>query len=255
MKRDENEVPGFDEIIFENRNRKYGAYLLRKSYKSITSLSILATTAICTGVLLLLLFNSKRTTASDYTGVVVIAKMDNYVPQVIKQPEVKPPAELVKATQNIVPEVVTDTAEVTGFIPTTEEIIETTTNGNVNDTIVTYTEIPEDVIPAETKIFIAVEEMPEFPGGVSALLGYIAKNTIYPNIALENNIQGRVFIKFVVNPDGSVGIIEIMKGVDPMLDNEAVRVVGTLPKFRPGKQNGVPVHVWYSVPVNFQLIR
>jgi protein TonB len=253
MKRNEKWVTGFDEIIFENRNREYGAYVLRKSYKSTTSFSILAATVIITLVLILLLLDSKPTTASDHTGILVIAQMDNYIPEPLKQTEIKPPAELIKATQNVVPEVVTDTAEVTEFIPTTEEVIQATTDGDVNDTVIVYTDVPSDVIPVETKPFIHVEEMPEFPGGASALLEYIAKNTRYPDIALENYIQGRVFLKFVVNTDGSVGVIEIMKGVDPQLDKEAIRVIGTLPKFRPGKQNGVPVPVWYAVPVLFRI--
>jgi len=255
MKRNEKRIPGFDEIIFENRNREYGAYVLRKGYKSITSLSILIAAAISTIVLIALLLSSEETTASDRTGIVVIAKMDGYIPEPVKQQEIKPPAELTKAAPNVAPEVVTDTTKVTEFIPTTEEIIQTATDGNVNDTIIVITEIPEEIIPVENKVFIRVEEMPEFPGGVPALLEFIRKNTKYPEIALENNIQGRVFLKFVVNPDGSVGTIEVMKGVDPLLDEEALRVIGTLPKFRPGKQGGVPVSVWYSVPVNFQLKR
>lgn len=254
MKRNEKKVPGFDEIIFENRNKEYGAYFLRKGYKSITSLSVIAASAISSLILIILFFNTEDTTASDDTGIMVVAKMDDYIPHVIKQPEIKPPAEMVKTPQNVAPEVVTDTSTVTEFLPTTEEIIQTTTNGNVDDTLITYSEIPDDVVPAETTPQIWVEEMPEFPGGSPALLEYILKNTVYPAIALENNIQGRVFLKFVVNPDGSVGTIEIMKGVDPLLDKEAIRVVSTLPKFRPGKQNGVPVPVWHTIPVNFHLI-
>jgi protein TonB len=105
----------------------------------------------------------------------------------------------------------------------------------------------------EPEIFVRVEEMPEFPGGIPALMKFISENLVYPQEAVNTNIQGKVFLKFVVNPDGSTGRIEITRGVDPLLDNEAARVVSMLPKFKPGKQRGVAVHVWYTLPVSFKL--
>jgi bla regulator protein blaR1 len=101
--------------------------------------------------------------------------------------------------------------------------------------------------------FVVVEEMPLFPGGDQALLKYIAENTKYPPSAKTNNIQGRVILRFCVTADGDVNRISIMKGVDPMLDSEAIRVVGTLPQFNPGKQSGKAVPVWYMVPITFAL--
>jgi protein TonB len=254
MKRNENKVPGFDEIIFENRNREYGAYDLRKRYKSATSFSILGAVAICSALVILLFLTAEPGTASAGHEVIVIAQLDNFKPELIKQPEVKPPPELVKTPQNVVPEVVTDTAGLTAFIPTTDEIISTTTDSNVNDTLA-YVETTDEIIPVEPKIFIIVEEMPEFPGGDKALLEYIGDNTAYPPEAVENNIEGRVIVKFVVATDGSVGKMELLKSVDPLLDQEALRVVSTIPKFRPGKQSGVPVPVWYMVPVLFKINR
>jgi protein TonB len=252
MKRNEKKVPEFDEIIFENRNKEYGAYDLRKRYKSVISFSILGALAFCAVFVILSFSLPKEGTASSGPGVIVIAQMDNFKPEVIKQPEIKPPSEPVKTPQNIVPEIVTDTFGLTAFIPTTDELVQTTTDGNVNDTIV-YVEKTEEIVPVESKIFIVVEEMPEFPGGTQALLEYIQKNSVYPAEALNNNVQGRVILKFVVNTDGSVDRIEVLKGIDPLLDNEAVRVISTLPKFKPGRQSGVPVQVWYSVPVLFQI--
>ena len=105
-----------------------------------------------------------------------------------------------------------------------EEIINTVQNGNVSDTV-TYTEPTDPVLPAEIKPFVFVEEMPEFPGGTDALLKFVGENLRYPEEAQNNNIQGRVILKFVVNPDGSVDRIEILKGVDQLLDDEAIRVV------------------------------
>jgi protein TonB len=98
-----------------------------------------------------------------------------------------------------------------------------------------------------------VEEMPSFPGGDLALLNYIAKNTSYPAKARLNNIQGRVIVRFCVNENGNADRISILKGVDPELDAEAVRVVSTLPAFNPGKQGGKAVPVWYMVPLTFTL--
>ena len=180
--------------------------------------------------------------------------MDEYDPSLVQPPvETKPPPELIKAVQNVIPDVVTDTAEVTSFIPITEEIITTITDGDVNE-VLEVVEAPVKTDDAEPEPFVVVEEPVEFPGGNAVLLDLIAKNIVYPREALDNNIQGRVILKFVVQSDGSVGRIEILKGVDPLLDQEAVRVVGTLPKFKPGKQNGVPVPVWFMVPVTFQII-
>ena len=101
--------------------------------------------------------------------------------------------------------------------------------------------------------FTVVEEMPVFPGGDEALLKYIAENLRYPESAQKNNIQGRVYIQFAITSTGTIGEVKIMRGVDPELDAEAVRVIKSLPAFTPGKQGGVAVPVWYSVPILFQL--
>lgn len=105
----------------------------------------------------------------------------------------------------------------------------------------------------DTQVFFIVEDMPEFPGGMAALQKFIAQAIKYPVIAQENGIQGKVFVNFVVNTDGSVTDAKIARGVDPSLDKEALRVVMTLPKWKPGRQGGKPVRVSYTVPINFQL--
>lgn len=109
-------------------------------------------------------------------------------------------------------------------------------------------EEPEDDTP-----FQVVEDMPEFPGGEAALLKYLRDHIKYPRICQENNIQGRVIVSFVVEKDGSVSTPEVMKSVNPQLDKEAVRVISSLPKFKPGQQRGKPVRVKYTVPVSFKL--
>lgn len=105
----------------------------------------------------------------------------------------------------------------------------------------------------EQQVFFIVEDMPEFPGGEMALRTYIANAIKYPVIAQENGIQGKVYVTFVVGKDGSVSNASIARGVDPSLDKEALRVVNTLPKWKPGKQRGKPVNVSYTVPINFVL--
>lgn len=102
--------------------------------------------------------------------------------------------------------------------------------------------------------FYVLEDKPEFPGGgEAALLQWIAKNTEYPEIAKENQIQGRVFVGFVIGKDGSVSDVKILRGVDPYLDKEAKRVVEAMPNWKPGKQRGKPVKVSFQVPINFRL--
>jgi protein TonB len=105
----------------------------------------------------------------------------------------------------------------------------------------------------DAPVFFIVEEMPDFPGGQLALRKFIASAIKYPVIAQENGIQGKVFVNFVVAKDGTVTGAKIARGVDPSLDKEALRVVNSLPKWKPGKQGGKPVRVSYTVPINFVL--
>ncbi len=227
---------------------------LRKRYKKVTSFSILGTVAICTVILIIISLTSKPAAAIKGPGGFVIVEPEIYRPPEVKIPEIEPPKGMIKAIQNLAPKVVEDTSMSDVFIPINDVLVATAENGNPDDTMV-YTEPPKDLIPEEPAIEIFVEEMPMFPGGDAALLNYIRQNTVYPGEAIEIGIEGRVVLKFVVTTDGSVGRVEILKGVDPMLDKEAIRVVRTLPKFKPGKQSGKPVNVWFSVPVYFQIIK
>ncbi len=105
----------------------------------------------------------------------------------------------------------------------------------------------------EQQIFVVVEDMPEFPGGELGLRTYIASALRYPSVAQENGIQGTVFVGFVVDRDGSISNAKVIRGVDPYLDKEALRVINSLPKWKPGKQRGKAVRVSYSVPIHFVL--
>ena len=113
--------------------------------------------------------------------------------------------------------------------------------------------VEEEEEESAQQIFTVVEEMPEFPGGQGALLQYLSKSIKYPVIAQENGIQGRVSCSFVVEKDGSVTDVQVLRGVDPSLDKEAIRVITAMPKWKPGKQRGKPVRVKYTVPVTFRL--
>lgn len=121
------------------------------------------------------------------------------------------------------------------------------------ETQVEIVDIIEEEEVEETKVFVIVENMPEFPGGQGELPKHIAKNIQYPEIAKENGIQGKVYIQFVVNQKGKVEQVKVVRGVDPSLDKEAVRVIKNLPQWKPGSQRGKPVKVSFTVPIHFQL--
>ena len=110
----------------------------------------------------------------------------------------------------------------------------------------------EDSVP-EQHIFMVVEQMPSFPGGMGALMKYLATHIKYPELAKESGIQGRVFINFVVEPDGSISHVKVLRGIGGGCDEEAVRVVKSMPKWIPGKQRGKPVRVSFNLPVKFTL--
>ena len=116
----------------------------------------------------------------------------------------------------------------------------------------TPVEVEEEEVD-EQQIFQVVEENPEFPGGLGECMKFLSKNIKYPTISQENGVQGRVIVQFVVNRDGSIVDPVVVRGVDPYLDKEALRVISTMPKWKPGKQRGKAVRVKYTVPVMFRL--
>ncbi len=112
---------------------------------------------------------------------------------------------------------------------------------------------PEPEKPKEEEVFVAVEQQAEFPGGMQALMKWLSNNIRYPEAAQQNDVQGRVIVKFIVEKDGSVSQAQIVKGVDKDLDKEALRVVNKMPKWQAGKNNGVAVRSYFTLPVNFRL--
>ena len=148
-------------------------------------------------------------------------------------------------------------AELLEIVDDKADIEESTTILNEDNTPkVEVKYVPVQVVeeePEEQTIFEVVENMPDFPGGQAALMQYLAKNIKYPTIAQENGTQGRVIVQFVVNRDGSIVDAKVVRSVDPYLDKEALRVINTMPKWKPGMQRGKPVRVKFTVPVMFRL--
>ncbi len=122
-----------------------------------------------------------------------------------------------------------------------------------NTAVANYTPPVEDEDVQQQQIFVVVEDMPHFPGGEAALMNYLAKHIQYPDLAKESGIQGRVFIHFVVEPDGTIDHVKVLRGIGGGCDQEAVRVVKSMPKWVPGKQRGKPVRVSFNLPVKFTL--
>lgn len=165
-----------------------------------------------------------------------------------RQPEITPPPPPQVTPINDVLTIIDDESDA-------EETIFNISEETGEDVIIKHIPITvdEDVV-VEDDIFVIVEENPQFPdGGTAGLLQYLGKNIKYPTIPQENGTQGRVTVQFVVNKDGSIVDVKVIRGVDPYLDKEAVRVISTMPKWKPGKQRGVPVRCKFTVPVTFKL--
>lgn len=253
MKRKIKEVPGFDEIIFENRNKEYGAYDLRKRYPAATFWSMTGGVALFVSLTIGLSMSMEREGIGDtdpFGG--YIERSDTIFTELYRPPdppEIQKPVITVNAYSP--PEIVEklDSGDITLASVAT---LDSTINKPV-DTVIDPVDDPVVMVKKETEPVFIVEEMPVFPGGESSLMKFIYDNIKYPALASENNLEGRVVLKFVVNSDGSVTRIEIIKGIHPVLDQEAVRVVSMLPDWKPGRQNGEPVPVWFTVPVTFKL--
>jgi TonB family protein len=110
-----------------------------------------------------------------------------------------------------------------------------------------------DMTPDKNGVYQIVEEMPQYPGGENALMDYVSKNVVYPKEAQEKGISGRVFVSFIVEKDGSVSNVDVKRGIGGGCDDEAVRVIKAMPKWKPGKMKGKPVRVSYMMPITFRL--
>lgn len=161
-------------------------------------------------------------------------------------PKPQPPAPKPQATQI---QVVEDDVEVEDEIDINAEVSQ---EEIIEEYVYEAPEIEEEEI-VEAEIFTVVEQMPEFPGGAAEMTRFIQKNIKYPMMARESDIQGRVYVNFVVEPDGSVSNVTVMRGIGGGCDEEAVRIVNMMPKWNPGKQRGVAVRCSFTVPIVFRL--
>lgn len=258
MANDKLRIPAFDEIVFANRNKEYGAYALRKKYsRNMVIATIIGLVIMCTVVITPYLNAKALENKQQQTERQVEIQMENLdqpTETVAPPPPPPPPPSDVVQQARYVPPVVVDSVkpeEATQLMTADQAQIEVQDEEVVEIVEEIKEEIQEQEVEAEP--FVVVEEMPMFPGGDPALLQFIAENTQYPEVAKENNIQGRVIVRFCVTSKGTVDRVSVLKGVDPELDKEAIRVVQTLPSFKPGRQGGKPVPVWYMVPINFTL--
>ena len=258
MANEKNNAPAFDEIVFESRNKEYGAYKLRKRYnRNVTIALLIGILIIATAVITPFISAKAAENNKKRAERQVVIKMENLdTPHdvVAPPPPPPPPPTDVVQQQKYVPPQVVDSIKPEDLkqLMTADQAQTEVTNKEVVEVVQQVKEEVQEA-EAEPEPFVVVEEMPSFPGGDVALLKYIGEHTQYPEVAKENNIQGRVIIRFCVTAKGGVSQVSVLKGVDPELDKEAIRVVNTLPPFKPGKQGGKPVPVWYMVPITFTL--
>jgi periplasmic protein TonB len=259
MAKDKIKAPAFDEIVFESRNKEYGAYKLRKRYNTNLIISVLIGIVVLSTAVITPYLNAKalesRTKKAERQVEITLENLDTPTETVAPPPPPPPPPADVVQQAKYVPPVVVDSIKPEDNVQlmTADQASVEVRNEEVVEIVAEVQEEVQEEEVAEAAPFVVVEEMPMFPGGDAELLRYIAENTVYPEIAKENNIQGRVIVRFCVTSKGGVNQVSILKGVDPELDKEAIRVVNTLPPFKPGKQGGKPVPVWYMVPITFTL--
>lgn len=263
----------WNDLVFEGKNKAYGSYELRMSTSKRLVAAFLAVVAFVVFVSflpsLIDTVKPKKEVAENLSESSVLADLkalDEQVEEkdIIRQASAPPPPKLKSTIQFTAPEIV-DASEIkegeeiksqTELGASKVQISVATVKGTDDTHGVDIADLEQHKVIAEEKeekVFEVVEQEPQFPGGEEALLKYIHDNIKYPPMAMESGIKGRVSLRFVVTKDGSISDVKVIRGVDPSLDKEAVRVVQSMPKWIPGKQNGQPVNVYFSLPVNFVL--
>lgn len=268
------------DLIFEGKNKEYGAYEMRAKSDARHNRAMLVIIIVIAAVALLaMLVNTVIEKAAarpeDQTEQAMVEMATEEAQE--EEPQEEEQQRVEEQKPEVLPEEVLNTmkatelkitadAEVKEEIKSQDEMKESTTAvgtsdfdkgtddlnvvlGHKDEVVVEEKKEPVD----DNKVFDVVEQNPVFPGGEAALLKYVAEHIRYPAMAQENNIQGRVVVQFVVTKTGSIGQVKVVRSKDPDLDKEAVRVVKSLPKFTPGKMNGHAVNVWYTLPINFKL--
>ena len=262
------------DLVFEGRNQAYGAYKLRKgtTKRNVWSIIIVALAAVLLFLGLQLQKMAQANKTVENTQAVELARLQDKKKEVkvekkeIVRTEPEKVVEQVKSSVKFTAPVIKKDEEVKEEDEIKLEEVEKSTKAIGSFNVEGNDEVGGAVLKAkeeikapeppkheeETKIFTVVEQMPLFPGGDAALMAYLRDNIHYPTVAAENGVQGRVVVGFVVERDGSITDVNVLRSVDPSLDREAMRVVKGMPRWTPGKQNGSAVRVKYQVPVTFR---
>ena len=264
------------DLVFEGKNKEYGAYVLRKetgkrNLKALIWVLIGIAAIFAIAYANLAIQNAMKQNVSVETDVElsklaqkkeakverkepVKVEMEQKVVEKVKS-SVKFTAPEIKKDDEVKPEDEIKSQDDLSKTNTAIGAFDVKGNDEAEGEVLKAKEVVVDEKPKEeeTKVFDVVEQMPQFPGGPNALFEYLSKNIKYPVVAEENGIQGRVIVTFVVERDGSITDVKVAKSVDPSLDKEATRVVKSMPHWIPGKQNGSAVRVKYTVPVTFRL--
>ena len=265
------------DLIFEGKNKEFGAYEMRKNSDARHNKAMIVVIIIMALAFILpFLVNTMLPKAEANIDEEIEQAMVNIETDAAEEEEPEEELERIEEQKpEVLPEEVLNTVKVTELaivdddqvkaedeIKTQEELQQTETafgqtdfDKGTDDLNVVREHKDEIVVEEkkEEKVFSAVEQMPQFPGGEAELMKYISNNIKYPTMAMENNIQGRVVVQFVVTSTGKIGEVKVVRSKDPDLDKEAVRVVKSLPNFIPGKMNGQAVNVWYTLPITFKL--
>ena len=273
--------PKWVDMVFAGKNKEYGAYQLRKgtSGRNIKALLILVIAAALVGGFLAwkVIEQKQAEEQQAYMEAMQLAELQQQAKKEEKKkepvkPKIEPKKEIpvARETQKFTApvikkdELVKEENQVKQMDKLDEKVAVGTENKEgtkdrlaeaVRSDIAVAAPPPPPAPKPEVsnKVFDVVEEMPHFPGGAAALQAFLSSNTKYPVVAQENGVQGRVIVSFVVERDGSITDVRVVRSVDPSLDREASRVVRSMPRWSPGKQNGSAVRVKYTVPVVFRL--
>jgi protein TonB len=252
----------FDDLLFEKRNREYGAYQLRRKYNAVmVGGLLLGTLLVSSAVIIPFIFRPSTDHVLSGGGGYVQVSMEKFEPpvdQIIVPPAARPPeSKTIQEIVKYVPPVVVDSvppAELTML--TAEQVSNSVSEDQIK---VTGTGSGEDLQLGEgtgtsDEPFFIVEVMPSFKGGdINKFREWVQRRTNYPQAAIENKIQGKVYLTFIIEPDGSVTNVTVVKSVDPLIDVEAVKAIESSPKWSPGLQRGSPVRVRYSMWLNFTI--
>ncbi len=254
----EEKRTNIDEIIFENRNKEYGAYYLRTKYNRYVTraLAISVVAILLATIIPFIIFKEARSVNIEKNVGAEFANLDAPKQEDAPPPPPPPPPEaLEQKVKFTAPVVTTDSVEDTHML-NQDDLNKSSTNTapvSTEEQEIKVDDTKNQVIEQAAPILTIVELMPAFDGGEDKMYKWLAENIKYPQVAKETGISGTVIVTFVVEKDGAVTNAKILKGIGGGCDEEALRVVSAMPKWKSGKQNGVPVRVQFNLPIRFTL--